>query len=76
MAKRSQKKKVIVPAPLSGVALLTQQLTALVPDPRKRRFYTALTMALPNLTADDMDRLEPMLVTVIGRIILKHHSGE
>lgn len=46
---------------------LAQQLLMLSADPRKKRFYMALLMALANLTADEMDRIEPHLVNNIGR---------
>jgi len=36
-------------------------------NPRKRRFYLAMARALSILTNDDMDRIEPLLASAIGR---------
>jgi hypothetical protein len=76
MAKKKTAARRAAAPPQSLGAFLGQEITTLAADPRKRRFYTALAMSLTKLIADDMDKIEPLLVTVIGRAELKRQSGE
>lgn len=53
------------PAPANLTLTLSDRLRT--EDPRRLRFYQALIMSLPILTADDMDKIEPTLAVAIGR---------
>jgi hypothetical protein len=58
------------PATIAGAPSLITLQQDFASNPRKKRFYLAMAKALPNITADEMDRIEPLLASAIGRHII------
>lgn len=61
-----KKRKTTTVAPAANVQI--EKLAAeFALNPRKHRFYLALARALPIMTNDELDRIEPTLAAAIGR---------
>ena len=48
------------------VELFKDRVGKHIQDPRKKRFFVAFLIALPELTAYDLDRMEATLVSRLG----------
>ena len=66
--------RAVKPPPLNPVqtvlAVIGDQFAQNPEDHKRKRFMIALALALPKLSPDDMDRIEPVLVNLIGRTYL------